>query len=344
MGKNITRTITAVICGIGFIIISAAIAYAQDPVPDTLTIESSAVATGLADDGDYLFICQYDCAWAVAGNYPDDPIGEKLVVQLLNTSGSVVYATTSPYDYYNGGYDKGIASVYLNPAAAAAYNIQWKNQYIFRIVTLPGEFASMKSYEYTIPSNEYCSSGTNSLSANRAWIAEYCRNTAKTLETDWGIAYALTTQSINEVLSEYGEQYYGRAIPGLKRLCPDLYLVTENVPPFTEHVYGGTHATALQSQWDSQDNMITDGMESAGNLIGGGDSVFAMNMLSLGIVLALLLVSGAAFRSMQPGLLGGAVVMMIFMDLGWLEVILIGIIWFLYAAYSVNKTVRINQA
>lgn len=326
------------------IILVSISAWAQDPVPDTLTIESSAVATGLAEDGDYLFLCQYDCAWAVEGNYPDEPIGEKLIVQLLNTAGSVCYATTSPYDYYNNGYDKGVASIYLNPVTAVAYNIDWENQYILRIITLPGAFTSMKSYSYTIPSNEYCNSGTASRNANRSWVAEYCLNTAKTLETDWGIAYALTAQSINEVLSEYGEQYYGRVIPGLKQLCPQLYLVTENVSPFTEHVYGGTHANALQDQWNDQDNLITDAMDGAGNLIGGGDSAFAMNMLSMGIVTAIILVSGFIFKSMGPGMLGGAIFMMVFMDLGWLVIILVGIIWFLYAAYAVNKTIHLNQA
>ena len=343
MGKKVTRTIQTIICGICIWCGITAIAYAQDTVPDTLTIESSAIATNLADTGDYLFICQYDCSWALEANYPDDPISEKLVVQLLNQSGSIVYATTSPYPYYNNGYDNGIASIYLNPVAAAAYGIKWEGQYILRIITNPGAFTTI-SYEYILPSNEYCTSGTTSRAANRNWVADYCRNTAKTLEVNWGIAYALTTQSINEVLSEYGEQYYGRAIPGLKTLCPDLYLVTENVSPFTEHVYGGTHATALQDQWSGQDNLVTDGMESAGNLIGGGDSVFAMNMLSMGVVLALLLVTGAAFKAMGPGMLGGAVFMMIFMDLGWLVVLLLGIIWFLYAAYAVNKTIRINQA
>lgn len=344
MGKRIKITAAAISIACILCCLLTSVVWAADPPPDTITIDSSAVATGLIEDGDYLFMAQYDVAWELESNYPDGPINEKIIVQLLSQSGSVTYAATAPFVYYNNGYDNGIVSFYLSPLVAINYNIEWEGQYKLRIITLPSVFTSTKYYEYAIPANDYCNSGSKSSIANRNWVATYCLNTAKALKVSWGISTALTSQSIYEVLSEYGEAYYGSAIPGLKRLCPQLYLATDTVPEFTETVYTGTHASALQNQWEGQDNVITDGIDGAAGLFGGGNSVFAMNMISLGIMLALIIVSGAMFKSLGPGILASSVVMLVFTDLGWFEVALLGVITFLYILYGVNKTLSLRHA
>ena len=343
MGRRIKKAIqtTTIITISTCYLVIATSAYAADAPPDTFEIDTAAVATGLQEDGDWLIFARYNVAWALEASYPDDPLPEKVVVQLLDPDTDDVLASTAPFPYYNNGYDMGLVSIYMTPVEAAS--LEWEEQYIIRLVTLPDAFTSSDTYEYVLPANEYCNSGTASQNANRSWIRTYCLNTASALETNWGVSTALTQQSINMVLSEVGEAYYVRVAPGLQDLVPHLFLATDEVPDFTEETYTGTHARALVDQWGTDDNIVNAGKEGIGGIM-GGDETFACNFLILGLMLAALLFAAFVLQAVAPGLLASALIMMAGVDLGFLEVAIMGILLFLFLLYSVNKTIRLNQA
>ena len=100
---------------------STALAQA-DPAPDTFTLDTAAIATGLAVPGDYLFVIQYNVAWALDENYPDEPISDKLCIQLLSPSGDAVFASVSPFPYFNNGYDKGLSAGAGDQHGTVLYN------------------------------------------------------------------------------------------------------------------------------------------------------------------------------------------------------------------------------
>jgi len=343
LGKTITATgrITAIICACLATILIVATPVSAQVVPDTFEITTSVVSTGLHEPGDYLFFCQYEVAWALPANYPDDPISETVVVQLIDPLTDDAIASTSPYPYYNNGYDKGLVAIYMSQLDAVAANITWQTGYKFQIVSTPGAFATPQSYEYIIPTNEYCQSGTTSQAANRDWIREYCLNTGYVLTINWVGAGDLTLQSIDMVLSPLGEAYLLRVMPGLRDLVPLLFLATVVTPEFEETVWSGTHSDAMENIWSGTD-VVSTGIDGLDGLT-EGRGVFATNFLVLGLMLAVILVAGATLKAIAPGLLAGSIVVIVGADLGFLEVALLSIFELLILLYAINKTVGLNR-
>lgn len=350
MGLGITRraqTAATIITGIcAFFLITVTADAGAGPPPSYLDIEDACVVSNVVDSGtvpaEWLVVTMYDVSWSGTTNYPSSPINDNIVIQFMDDVGTSVYAMTTAYPYYNNGYDKGVAAFYFNPVEVSAYNLSWEHQYRIRISTMPGTFTSAKSGNYIIPSSDYCTDGPNSVAANRSFLGDYLLEVAHLLEVNWGFTAGLTTISVDEVLSEYGEEYYLRAIdPNLRSMCPDIFLASDNIPPFTERVWSGSHATELETQFDDgTPTLINNFYDSLGQ-----NKSLVLNGMTVMIVIALMVISGIVLGDLLPGLLGGCTyVLMVSVDLGWFHIAIYSIILFLFVVYAANKTLRVNQA
>lgn len=309
---------------------------AADTPPDDLSIESVIVTRNLATTGDYLFTAHYDIEWdAGAASYPEDNANLNFLVQLID-SGTVM-ATVAPYVFYNAGYGEGVVSFYFSGTDAAT--LAWDTAYTVRITSQPGWLDPVVSYDYTLGASDYCSDTDQD--DNQDWLADWVIDTADSIENSWDITDTLTTVSVDDVLTETGEAYYGRVIPGLRYLCPQLYVAAMENSDWTDENYSRAQEQAFETQWDDTDTWVEDSLSGIGELF--GSPFILLNFICIGGVLALMVVSFAMFQEARPGLLLGLLILVISANLGFFEIAALAFIAFLFVLY-IGHSVFIKRA
>lgn len=291
--------------------------------PDTLNIISVSATRNLVETGDLLITVHYDIAWTVAADYPDDPASDTFIIQLLTTDKATI-ASINPYPFntngdYGAGYDEGVASFYFSASKVSALGLVWGTPYIVRISTELSFVDPVEAFEHAISDNDYCSD-----TDNRTYLADWVIDTAQSLEVNWGAADALTTVSIDTVLSEIGESYFGRVIYGLRDMCPGLFMATIQPPEYTESTWTGTKQAEWDGQWDGTPlEPFIDGIEGL-----TGNFKLTGNVLTIMGALVLMVVSFGMFSVARPGLLAGYMLLPVSTELGFFEYSLLGTISF----------------
>jgi len=300
-----------------------------DTAPDTLTIHSVNVSQNLKESGDLLYLIHYEIAWDDAIDYSDLPSDETHIIQLI--SGSQCAAATTPYPYYNNGYAEGVASFYFNSDQAAIIGLQWGSQYTVRITGQLNWVTPVESYDYVISDTDYCP--TSNRDDNRAWVKLWILDAAQSIETDWGVSSALSTVSIVTVLSEVGETYFLRVVPGLRYLCPDLFTLSIICPSVPADPGTYTHAENLTDRSEYDGTMVENGIETLGNLVGGNETL-GLNLAAIALIALLMGLSFWKLQNARPGMLLGLYTLPIGAELRFTELVVVGFIALLYTLFT----------
>ena len=303
-----------------------------DTAPDTLTIHAVLVSRNLEDPGDVLFTVHYEIAWDAPGDYPDDPSDETHLVQLMSTSGSLTLAATTPYPYYNNGYAEGVVSFYFTPDEVNILGITWDHQYTVRLTSKLGWISPVVKYDYTLADTDYCPSVNQGV--NRSYLKAWVIDSAQSIATDWGLSTALTTVSITTVLSETGEVYFLRVIPGLRYLCPDLFTLTIFCPDDPNEGGTPTHDQTLRDRSQYEGTWVGDAIEALDDL-SDGNSTFMLNVFAIGVIVVLMVRSRNWLpqRTARPGMLLGLYTLPIGAELRFTELTVVGFIALLYTMF-----------
>jgi len=301
-----------------------------DTGPDTCDIISAIACRNLYEDGDWLIAVHYNIAWDDENDYPDSPSDDNFLIQFMNISGSITMAATSPYPYYNNGYSEGVASFYFTPDQVNILGLTWDTQYKLRLTTILGWVSPIVKYDYTLSDTDYCPSDDQD--DNRGYLKTWVIDSAQSIATDWGLSTALTTVSIVTVLSETGEVYFLRVIPGLRHLCPDLFSLNIFCPVVPADPGTAPDPFSDRSEYDG--TWIGDAIDVLGQL-SEGNATLMINAIAMGIIIVLMIFSKMWLpqKTARPGMLLGLYTLPIGCDLHFTEYAVVGFVALCYTIF-----------
>ncbi len=186
--------------------------------PTDTSIKSAKVFQSIFSDDDMLFFVRYDVNYS---SDPDEPADETFVVSLYDTDG-----TTLLYQRELNYYGLNIISIYLTPVQAAG--LTWENEYVIKVMGNPSIFDELTegvnmATRSLSPSNDYIS---GDMDTSRGFLGQFCIDTAKVLQADWGITLVTGSDKLNV----QGSITFNAAIPGLYTAVPGIYS-TAVAPP-----------------------------------------------------------------------------------------------------------------
>jgi len=166
---------------------------------------------------DTLYLINYNLEY---GASPTEPISDTYLFCLRVTATGALLGATTAYGYFDGGYDRGIATIYFNAADAPA----WNGAYTLY-------FDGNPALEWGAGDDPPSTSSTSidwfdegSVADAQTRLTTRLRTIATLLETDWGPPTDLIEDSAGgKVLTATGEEYFTNSIINLRSMCPNLF-------------------------------------------------------------------------------------------------------------------------
>lgn len=227
MRRRVIRSVLRVLLVLGILapsLLFAIPAQAAMSQPDSApTIDQSKIHINrnLITSGDIVFYAPYLIPYATA---PDTLASASFIFQLIDTDGTTVLGTITPYTYFDNGYDAGVLSLYFG----AGNSLVWGSAYYIRIAENPAEFSSPVYWDYAIPASAW--SSFTAQTDGQTEMAAYVIDLATDLEAYYSGTTLLETSGGQTILAQpAGENYFRGAIYGLQSMAPSLFLV-EVVP------------------------------------------------------------------------------------------------------------------
>ena len=237
--------------------------------------------------GTLLVVCEYVIPYATL------PVDDADInfIGLLNGVGLV--GTHTPYPYNDRGYNYGVISFYMTPAETLAQTWTdgagaWAAWPLTGIsVTLqgnPGVFAAIPSNTLGLSTGSY-STGSGE-DANKTQLGAFILQEAALFDARWAVTL-LDEQT--GTLNNVGTQYFTLAIPNLRAMTFNIYVLSSDTPlfPTPNPTPGGagTFAKTAQERFDAQP-YLTPALDGLGTTFGLPNGAFA-SILVLASILAL---------------------------------------------------------
>jgi hypothetical protein len=282
------------------------ICYATVADPDSPgpSIDHLHVNQNLVLPGDRLYYGIYNLPYATL---PTVPANQTFLFRLLNFTGTEIGQITV-FPYFQLGYNQGLFAFYLPPTGAP----NWNAELTIRISENPAQFATPKSWDFTIAQANYSTLDTQTL--NQGELTSKLIEIARILEVTYSISLVVTSGSM-QILTVAGETYFGGSIQGLQAMTPQLYLVqsysldlestewtTEQFDAYENRFNGtwvGTDIQATATQWGISPTMVW-------SLI-----------VTLPICLAFIIFSSIKFKKADPGFVVCALMLIMSVLMGW---------------------------
>jgi len=277
-----------------------ALAVAMPDVPPGLSITQCSAYRDMDDKaGSFLMVCRYNLPYA---SLPTDDADTNFIGILL--SGTTVVKTNTPYAYNDGGYNIGVISFYLTAAETLAQT--WTNASGVWAVwppspTLSGKISGSPTIFSTLPFNtDPLSSGDYSTgsgaAANKTQLSTNVLGIADALATAWTVT--LKDEQTN-TLNAAGTQYFTLAIPGLREMTDNIFLVSTDSPgaatpvptPGAGTLWGDSGARLTGFTW------LTDGFDSLGSDLGLASGVTG-SLINLFVIIGMTASLGLKFGRM----------------------------------------------
>lgn len=296
--------------------------------PDHMSIKSIHIAHNIVESGDFLIVFHYELYWDNATQQPNTTADENFLFRLVNSNETEVLGLTTPYPYVYSGYGEGSASMYWNASDAPA----WGATYILRFEENIGVDPDPKIVKTAVGSDYY--SPFNGTDDNRDWMTDYIIELALDLEQAWDAPGALITTG--NYLTTAGETYFSKTIPGLKLMCPELFSIQPIAPDANYTNWTHAQQEAYQSQWVNG-TWVATSLEGLSDLFGGASWHLLTGIGVASISLAVLALSWFFFRSTKPGLLLASLPLIAGSMLGFISMVIVGLIAFgaaMFLAYT----------
>ena len=203
------------------------------------------------------------------------------------------------------GYGLGICSFYWTAAQKLASSIEFENPNgeIYEAVLqgkasafdIPLRFTN-ENVKWRDPRNT-----STLLSRNIVSLATRLQN-----DPAWAANSVVLLNFIagQTVLSSDGESYFGRAIPNLASMVPDLFSSSVTSPFINETEFGFSETDQLQNFWDG--SVLEDSMQAGGDLF-NVDPIYFTTFIGLAIVIAVISIGTVATKKIEFGLITTAV-------------------------------------
>lgn len=297
------RTIFSLLIAIVLLLALSPVANAADS-PESIVISNVAVFRNLAESGDVLIMFQYDMTYP-SDNYTDVPASRGIMLRLIDTDGSTVLQTDSPYVYPyfdTNGYGDGVGAFYF----AGSENYTWNSATTINIITCEGILSPQITSSKELTDSDYSLETTQA--GNRDELSQYVLLVCDDLESiysDTGIVLKSTGDD-GLILSPYGEAYFQGVVIGMADLCPELFFIQSSVPEvLPTSTYNLSYGDAIAARTDADD--MGEGFTNMAALFHMGKYAFWL------VITAVLTVIFCVFTirrewGIEPGLLLGGLV------------------------------------
>jgi len=323
-GQGLWRILSIGICALILLFLTVSPVYAVDPPdPDTLQVNSARVFKDLVEADDYLLVLYYTIDWTLPTDQPDDAANKTFTVRLMETDQSAVIGNGTIFPFFDSGYGEGCVSIYF----AAADAPTWGDPYVIRLEASPSYWADPPLTTYALTASDY--SPFTGQDDNEAALKAYLLDVGIDLEFAWNAPGEIVTQSLGSVLAASGEMYFEGAVPGLRTLCPSIFLTQITGPTATPNVWTEAGAEEWHDQWD--DTFVEDANDSLDDLFGSASMVW--NVVGFVIMLACMIYSYTKFQVARPGMLLGFLPIPILARLGLFSPAFMAVIVFGFIVY-----------
>ena len=328
-GGGVVRAAAVSLAIVAVALLPAQTVFAIDD-PDSLVVNTAWAYDGVLETGDLLLVVDYNVDYA---SLPTETIAEAFFARFL-VGGSQVNSV-EPVAFNDRGWGRGIFSFYFTAAEKTADSIEFENtnseSYEIVVQGKPSLFADPPKI---IATGIDWRANTNSEASLRADVEAL----AEALENDsaWvANSVDLLTRLAGEVaLATSGEDYFGRAIPNLAGMIPDMFSTSRQSVQFLERDHGNSTQEGLDGFWAG--SPVDTFFDSAAGDLRIGKSV--LTSLTAFVAMAVIaFIVGAKTSNQQWGLITMPFTLGIFMAWTWIPMAVGGLAVFvsvLLLAYS----------
>lgn len=307
-------------------ILSPALVYADPAVPDNIELSDVYVTHNLLETDDMLIYGLYTVDYAVL---PDTPINKTMIFRLMANDGVTELGSNLAYPYHDLGYGEGVFSFYFPAATAPA----WEGNYFVRLCGNPVYFPTTPPVPVNYPITSMNYSLLDNVTDNRLETKNNIMAFSETLSTDWPDTL-WDTSDAGKVLSEKGDLYFTSSIPGLRSLCPGLFLVQMNDPDYTARTWDTTKATEYQGRFAG--TWVGDAMNALGSFFGKDASMIGV-IITVAACLVAIIASIAIAKSPRGGLICCGLILPVSTAISWFPPMALGLIFLLCILYGAAK-------
>ena len=298
--------------------------------PDAIIVNTAWAYDGVLETGDLLLVVDYNVDYA---SLPTEIIAEAFFARFLVGGSQVNSVETVPFN--DRGWGSGIFSFYWSAAEKAADSIEFENtnseSYQIVVQGKPSIFADPPKIVATGIDWRDNTNTEASLRADVETLAEALENDSAWVANN----VDLLTRLAGEVaLATSGEDYFGRAIPNLSGMIPDMFSTSRQPVQFLERDHGSSTQDGLDGFWAG--SPVDTFFDSAAADLRIGKSV--LTSLTAFVAMAVIaFIVGAKTSNQQWGLITMPFTLGIFMAWTWIPMAVGGLAVFvavLLLAYS----------
>ncbi len=318
-----------------FLAIFAAVMLPAQPVfaiadPDSLVINTAWAYDGVLETSDLLLIVDYNVDYS---SLPTETIAEAFFARFL-VEGSQVNSV-EPVPFNDRGWGRGIFSFYWPAADRTSDSIEYENtnseSYEIVVQGKPSLFSDPPKIVATGIAWRDNTNTEASLRADIEALAEALENDAAWVTN----SVDLLTRLAGEVaLATSGEDYFGRAIPNLAGMIPDMFSTSRQSVEFLERDHGSSTQDGLDGFWAG--SPVDTFYDSAAADLRIDKSVLT-SLTAFAAMAAIAFAVGAKSNNQQWGLITMPFTLGIFMAWTWIPMVVGGLAVFvsvLLLAYS----------
>ena len=205
--------------------------------PDTISINGVWVYRNCRETGDQIYLVDYTVDYTIN---PVDSITTNYFLRLLDSSGNEL-GVTSPYAYYDAGYDRGVVALYFSASDAPA----WEGDYVIQIVGNPtitwdGDVPDAQASSFNLWQDYPTSAAQIALASRILYLADI-------LEQTWAVDMIQSTP-LGSSLTTYGEDYFVNVIPNLSLMAPAVFSGQMIAPDVSRDEFEQEYAEDLASE------------------------------------------------------------------------------------------------
>lgn len=304
--------------------------------PDTIEIINVRAYDSVLESSDLLVVVKYNADYT---SLPTETITEAYIGRFL-VEGSEV-KSVAPVAFNDRGWGQGVFSFYWTANEKSDDSIEYDNtnsesyQVVFQ--GLPGVFDDPPKITNTgilwrdsSNTSEELTRDITNLATQLEGNADWAANAVKLLG-EFASRTALTSD---------GEDYFGRAIPNLAAMIPDLVSSSLITPNFDERDHGTSESDRLLTFWDG--TAVDTALQGLADLFQVPKNV-STSFIAFGFIMAIAFVAGKQAGSNEFGLITTPFSLALFTTIGWvpmavsaslglISVILLGWVFFLRRA------------
>lgn len=233
--------------------------FASVASPDTFVISSVEAYRDCIEETDQLYIITGTVEYGT--NPTGYDVSDLVLIRLMD--GTTELGSTSPYPFYDSGFDYFVVGLYFSAADVSENGMGWGEStgYSVRMEGNPFIDWTTGSPETTMSTFQLWYDGS-SVSDTQSRVTTRLRVLARTAENNYDPTSFLFLESIGGELklTAYGEDYFTNSIPNLRYIAPDLFTASSTPVNLeekilTEDYYSTgdtTGAQAYGANWRAQ--------------------------------------------------------------------------------------------